>query len=301
MPLSPAQGLLLSNDFLVGRFIEDSPFVIQPAHFLPFFEVPGDSERWSTTAAILPASALPFCGPIADQTTVPIARSYSFGELATSRIVCYGTQDLQSNANDQSAAQLEMAFRQLLYGFFRLLFIGNPANPGEFIGFDNIITGAAFAGQIVDALGLALTTRLLDRAQRRLKSGDNFEWLHLHECAGIHRDSSGLPRERDTPAGGRRRCPRRQRRPQDSVDDARQRLARDVDRLRADRAVPGIDRDEDLVPEIRPQAHPRDRAGQQREQKHVQESARPCPKDPGSAMTSCSLSRFPSRQFRTSP
>ncbi|KAF0245036.1 MAG: hypothetical protein FD180_1973 [Planctomycetota bacterium] len=175
MPLSPAQGLLLSNDFLVGRFIEDSPFVIQPAHFLPFFEVPGDSERWSTTAAILPASALPFCAPIADQTTVPVARSYSFGELATSRIVCYGTQDLQSNVNDQSAVQLEMACRQLLYGFFRLLFIGNPVNPGEFIGFDNIITGAAFAGQIVDALGLALTTRLLDRAQRRPKSGDNFD------------------------------------------------------------------------------------------------------------------------------
>lgn len=177
MPLSPAQGLLLSNDFLVGRFIEDSPFVIQPAHFLPFFEVSGDSERWSTTVAIPPASPLPFCGPIADQTTVPAARSYSFGEVATSRVVCYGTQDLQSNVNDQAAVQIEMATRQVLYGFFRLLFVGNPANPGEFIGFDNIITGAPFAGQIVDALGLALTTRLLDRAQRRIKAGDNFEGM----------------------------------------------------------------------------------------------------------------------------
>ncbi len=184
MPLTPAQGLLLSNDFLVGRFIEDSPFVIQLAHFFPFFEVPGDSERWSTTVAVPPASPLPFCGPIADQTTVPAARSYSFGEVATSRVVCYGTQDLQSNVNDQSAVQLEIACRQLLYGFFRLLNVGNAANAGEFAGLDNIITGAAFAGQIVDALGLPLTTRMLDRAQRRVKSGDNLEGIVMTSAQG---------------------------------------------------------------------------------------------------------------------
>lgn len=175
MPLTQAQGLLLSNDILMRHILEDSPFVTQLVHFFRFFEVDGDTERWATTSALPTALPIGFGQPLTEQTTVPASRTYSFGQIATAREVLYNTQDLQSNVNDQSEVQLRMALQNLHYGFWRLFILGNPANPGEFAGLDSIISGAAFAGQIVDALGLALTTRMLDRAQRRVRTGDNFE------------------------------------------------------------------------------------------------------------------------------
>lgn len=175
MPLTQAQGLLLSNDWLMRRFVEDSPFVIQLSYRFPWFEVWGDSERWSTTPALLTAKPIGFCSPLPEQTTVPQSRSYSYGHIATRRDVCYSTQDLQSNVNDQSVAQLEMACRNILYEIWREFIAGNPAiTPGEMLGVDAIINQAAFAGQIIDAAGGALTTKLLDQALRRIGQGDGW-------------------------------------------------------------------------------------------------------------------------------
>lgn len=174
MALTQAQGLLLSNDVLLRHFIEDQVRVTQLAHFLRFTEVDGNLERWATTALLPIAPPIGFGAALTEQTTVPQSRTYDFGMLATARTVSYSTQDTQSNVNDQAAVQLEMAVRNLWYGFWTLFITGNPANPGEFAGLEFIINGAAFAGQIIDVAGAPLTTRMLDRAQRLVKQGDNF-------------------------------------------------------------------------------------------------------------------------------
>jgi hypothetical protein len=174
MSLTRAQGLLLSNDWLLARFIEDAPFVMQLAQELPFFEIDGDSERFSPTDALPAAPPVGFCVALTEQSTIPKTRSYSFGMLGTQRTVCYSTQYLQSNVNDQTLAQTEMACRNLLYGFWTLFITGNPATAGEFAGLDTIISGADFAGQIIDAAGTPVTTALLDRALRLIRSGEGY-------------------------------------------------------------------------------------------------------------------------------
>lgn len=175
MSLTQAQGLSLSNDWLTRRFTEDGPFAMQLSYRLPWFEVWGDSERWSTTVALPTAKPIGFCAPLTEQTTVPQARSYGYGYIATRRDVCYSTQDLQSNVNDQSVAQLEMGCRNILYEIWRQVISGNPGvTPGEMLGFDAIIGQAAFAGQIIDALGTPVTATQLDQALRLIGQGDGW-------------------------------------------------------------------------------------------------------------------------------
>jgi len=174
MSLTQAQGLLLSDDILMKHFVEDGPKVIQLSHRLPFFEVDGDTERWGTTAALPSATPQAFGGPYIEQTTIPVTRTYSFGYIGTSRTVNHATQDLQSNVNDQAAVQLEMGVRNLLYEFWRQFILGITATPGEFQGLDNIINQPGFAGQIINAAGVALTTSQLDRALRLIGQGDGF-------------------------------------------------------------------------------------------------------------------------------
>lgn len=174
MPLTQAQGLLLSNDLLLAKFIEDQVFVTQLAGIFPFKEIFGDRERFSLAPALPAAGSFGFGGaPIPEQTTVPTSREYPFGILGTARIVNYATQDLQSNVNDQTAVQIDEAARQLHYGFWTQFITGNPAVPTQFQGLDNIIGQPAFAGQILDKGGTPVTTVDLDRALKGVRADEN--------------------------------------------------------------------------------------------------------------------------------
>jgi hypothetical protein len=184
MPLNQGQGLFLTNDVLLGPWIEDVPQVTQLAGVFRIDQVPGNEVRYATTGALATAGVIDYGGaPLADQTTVPEERVYTFGNLGTARVVNWSTQDLQSSPidpaqqpsslRDQTQEQIAKAARQLHYKFWELFITGNPATPGEFAGLNTILAGAAFAGRTVAKAGTAITLPELDAYIRTITSGDN--------------------------------------------------------------------------------------------------------------------------------
>jgi hypothetical protein len=61
-------GLVLSNDLLMRRLIEESPFVIKLSRR---FLASVDFERWSTTPVLHTATEAPTGGPILEAMTRP--------------------------------------------------------------------------------------------------------------------------------------------------------------------------------------------------------------------------------------
>lgn len=173
MPLTEAQGLFLTNDAYMRHFLEDAKFVTQLAGIFPFEEVDGNEERWPVTGPLATAASFGFGGPaLPEQTTVPSARVYTYGNLGTARVVNWSTEDLQSAQNDQAQEQVSKAARQLHYKFWELFITGNPVTPGEFAGLDVIVGDPAFAGQINDKLATPVTTIDLDNALKGVRSDE---------------------------------------------------------------------------------------------------------------------------------
>jgi hypothetical protein len=173
MSLTEAQGLFLTNDVLMRRWVEDSPKVTQLAGVFGFEELYGNEERWAITGALATAESVAYGPPpLTDQTTVPEERVYTFGNLGTARVLNWSTQDLQSTQLDQRGEQVEKAARQLQYKFWELFITGDPVNPGEFKGLDLIMADPAFAAQTQDKGGAAVTTFDLDNALKAIRSDD---------------------------------------------------------------------------------------------------------------------------------
>ena len=62
-------------------------------------------------------------------------RVFKFAQIATHFRICYNAQDIfSSNVNDQTAVQMALAIRELLYKFWTLFESGDSANPEEFDG-----------------------------------------------------------------------------------------------------------------------------------------------------------------------
>lgn len=152
--------------------------VMQLAHFLPFFEVTGDGDR-----------------------SVTRSRSANFGLLSSRRKIIYSAQDTYANVRDQSAVQLEVAMRSLWDRFFDLFVTGDPSNAGEFAGLEQIVRGAAFEEQILDARGDVLTAGMIDHAQQLVGQGGAFKGViytsprGLAEICWAIRAAGSLPQE----------------------------------------------------------------------------------------------------------
>ena len=167
-----ADGIRLSNDALAKWLIEDAPFRIQPAQFLPFIPVDGDSLRYASAAALPLAVPITFNVDMADQTTIPIATSRvgQFGEIATEFRVAYSTIDRMTNVNDQIAVQMAMAVRRLLYEYWTLFEQGNVATPGNFDGLIQMENPA----KVIDKVGLAPTLNDLDALLGLITTNDGY-------------------------------------------------------------------------------------------------------------------------------
>ena len=116
-----ANARLLSNDVLAKWLIEDFPFRIQLASIFPFYPISGNALRYATTGALGPGVTLDFGDSFPVDTKVPNDpnRLFKFADIATQYRINYTAQDIfSSNVNDQTAVQMALAIRELLYKFW---------------------------------------------------------------------------------------------------------------------------------------------------------------------------------------
>lgn len=141
MPLTKAEGLLLSNDELLAHLLENDSNRIQLAERLPFFPVNGDTLR------VERSSAADFgTDPVFD--TVPVVVPEGVAKPTSSLEAKFElkllVQDVivndfvaynQSNVNSQVGVQLEAGTRRMLYKFWKTFGIGDTTvNVQEFSG-----------------------------------------------------------------------------------------------------------------------------------------------------------------------
>jgi hypothetical protein len=141
MPLTKAEGLLLSNDELLAHLLENEARRIQLAERLPFFPVNGHSLR-------VERSQLSDFGtdPLFDTVPVTVTegKATPTSALETSFELKLLVQDVivndyvaynQSNVNSQVGVQLEAGTRRMLYKFWKAFGTGRIAtNAQEFDG-----------------------------------------------------------------------------------------------------------------------------------------------------------------------
>lgn len=162
---------LLSNDVLAKWLIEDFPFRIQLAPVFPFHPIAGHALRYATTPALRPGIALDFDAEITEDTKLPneCNRVFPLIELATRFHVSYKAQDVfSSNVNDQTAVQMALAIRELLYKFWQLFESGDAARPGEFDGLSKLVDPA----RVLDLDFQPLTLEALEQAKEQVRSND---------------------------------------------------------------------------------------------------------------------------------
>lgn len=198
MALTQAQGLLLSNDFLLAQYLEQSPLVTQLAARFPFFTLgvqPDGSTHGNSAGGNLWRVANTKVGvsgsvgfgppPIPLSQAVPVNFEYTLGLLGEAFTINYATQDTQSDVFNQYLAQKYYAGRGLHYGFWRQFIEGNPANPGEFQGLRDIINQPAFANQIIDLAGGPLTTQALSDARSRVTNREGYAEVAYTSSEGL--------------------------------------------------------------------------------------------------------------------
>lgn len=162
---------LLSNDVLAKGLIEDFPFRIQLAQVLPFYPISGHALRYANTPALKPGVALDFNESIPVDTKHPndCNRVFPIAELATQFRIAYKAQDVfSSNVNDQTAVQMKLAIRELLYRFWILFETGDATKPGEFDGLQQLVD----PGQVLDLNYQTLTLEALDEAKEMVRSNN---------------------------------------------------------------------------------------------------------------------------------
>lgn len=162
---------LLSNDVLAKWLIEDFPFRIQLAPVFPFHPIAGHALRYATTPALRPGIALDFDAEIIEDTKLPneCNRVFPLAELATQFRVSYKAQDVfSSNVNDQTAVQMALAIRELLYKFWQLFESGDAARPGEFDGLSKLVDPE----RVLDLDFQPLTLEALEQAKEQVRSND---------------------------------------------------------------------------------------------------------------------------------
>lgn len=169
MPLTKAQGLLLSNDELLAHLLENAANRIQLAEKLPFFPVNGDTLRVERSSAA-DFGVDPLFDPVPLTTTEGVAvptsaleAKFELKMLVQDVIV----EDLVaidfSNVNSQVGVQLEAATRRMLYKFWRTFGIGDTsANPQEFSGVRKL-TSAPQTIQAIDITNFFLDLNDLSR------------------------------------------------------------------------------------------------------------------------------------------
>jgi hypothetical protein len=141
MPLTKAQGLLLSNDDLLAGLIENEPKKIQLAEVLPFFPINGDTLR------VERSSASDFgIAPLFD--TVPVTVTEGVAVPTTSLEAKFELKGIVQNVvvnsyvstalsaiNSAVGLQIEAATRRLLYEFWTKFITGDETvNSQEFSG-----------------------------------------------------------------------------------------------------------------------------------------------------------------------
>lgn len=162
---------LLSNDVLAKWLIEDFPFRIQLAPLFPFYPIAGHALRYATTRALRPGVAIDFDAEITEDTKPPeeCNRVFPLVELATQFRVSYKAQDVfSSHVNDQTAVQMALAIRELLYQFWTLFESGDTARPGEFDGLLNLVEPS----RVLDLGFQPLTLEALEQGKELVRSND---------------------------------------------------------------------------------------------------------------------------------
>lgn len=178
-----ANAALLSNDVLAKWLIEDFPFRIQLAPVFPFHPIGGDRLRYATTPVLNLADSIDFAAPIADDTKYPNDpnRLFSFAELATHFRITYKAQDIfSSNVNDQTAVQMALAIRELLYRYWRMFESGDATNPGEFNGLLQLVD----PWKTIDLNCQPLTLEILEQGKELVRTNDG-------RCVVIYTSSAG--------------------------------------------------------------------------------------------------------------
>lgn len=141
MPLTKAQGLLLSNDELLAGLIENEPKKIQLAEVLPFYPINGDTLRVErSSAADYGIAPLFDTVPVTVTEGVAVPTSALEAKFELKGVVqnCVVNQWVSSAAspvNPQVGLQLEAAKRRLLYEFWTKFIAGDETvNSQEFSG-----------------------------------------------------------------------------------------------------------------------------------------------------------------------
>jgi len=210
LPLSKAEGLLLSNDELLGGLLENVTRRHQLAPLLPFSCIHGDSLR------IARADAADF-GPLPDFDTVPLA-SLPDGTATPTGDVSFElkmlTQDVAttlyakenlSAVNDQAALQIQAALRRMMYEFWSAFYSGDSSiDPAEFDGVRKLIP----AGRTLlpkDAINHYLTLNDLARLTSLVAAGggrpdfiltSDLGYRNIHQAcldAGVEPESVSVP------------------------------------------------------------------------------------------------------------
>ena len=178
MPLTKAEGLLLSNDELLAHIIENDSSRIQLAERLPFFPINGQELR------VERASASDFgVDPLFDTVPVTVTEGkavptssleakFELKLLMQDVIVNDFVQYNQSNVNSQLGVQLEAATRRMLYKFWKSFGIGDTSvNSQEFSGVRKLTP----AGQLIqtnDTTNYALDLIDLARLVAKVKANN---------------------------------------------------------------------------------------------------------------------------------
>jgi hypothetical protein len=178
MPLTKAEGLLLSNDELLAHLLENDGSRIQLAERLPFFPVNGDTLR------VERASSSDFgSDPLFDTVPVTVTegKAVPTSSLEAKFELKLLVQDVivndfvaynQSNVNSQVGVQLEAATRRMLYKFWKAFGTGDTSvNSQEFSGVRKLTP----AGQSIttnDTTNYALDLIDLARLVSKVKSNN---------------------------------------------------------------------------------------------------------------------------------
>lgn len=171
MPLG-GEARFLSNNLLAQGLLENFPNRLQFLTVLPFFGIKGNSLTYVRTPELTFADTIGFCDRIPEHTKLPERPvDFPMAELATHFEVCYKSQDIFSDTNDQVAVQQGLAIRQLLYRFGEQFEIGNTQNnPNTFKGLKQLVNPS----KVIDLGGAPLTIEHLDQAKGLVRTNNGY-------------------------------------------------------------------------------------------------------------------------------
>ncbi|MBJ6361722.1 hypothetical protein ACFOQM_10550 [Paenibacillus sp. GCM10012307] len=169
MPLL-GEAQYLSTDELLPGLLENWSKEIPGLECFPFYEIRGNALTAVATDALPDAGTIGYGSPLLDQTTIPnVPITYPFIDLATSFRISVKALDTCSGTNNLVLIQIKLAIQRLLYKFFNLLEIGNPAiNPNEFAGLKKLVDPF----NVVNLGGTPLTLEAVDRAKGYIRTSE---------------------------------------------------------------------------------------------------------------------------------